>query len=188
MDMLTSPNGADRAWNTVDVNGDMLGARDGQELLSAAYRREHGSAGSGALALSLEELRRVFRATSEINFCCCRRQDFEQKSAKVVLGEALHSMTTNLAYHKEHAALTLRASEWRKIGGEGEDFLLRGDDLCRQERWLEEADYYEKNPRPTDEQRDFVARSARVRDEQSAAEFRIFGFKISKDKKRTPLT
>ena len=163
MDMLTSPTGADQAWSTVDVNGDTLGGRDGQELLSASYCRD-----GSALPLSLEGLRRTFRATSEINFCCCRGQDFEQKTAKVVLDEALHSVTTDLAYHKEHAALTLRASEWLK-SGDVDDVVLRGDDLRRQERWLEEADYYEKNPRPTDAQRDFVAKSVNVREEKSAA-------------------
>ena len=134
-EMLTSPKGADHAWDTVNADGDVLSAREGQELLGAGLRNRDGEP---ALALTKEELRRMFKDTSDINFCWCRANDFEDKSAKVVLSEVLHSMTTDLAYHKEHAALTSEASKWLN-NGETDDRLLRGDDLDRKERWLEEV-------------------------------------------------
>ena len=91
MDILTDPTGAERAWTADDAVGGVLNVRDGHELLPAAYRAD-----DVASKLSVLELRRMFKLLSEINFCCCREQDFQTKTAKVVLSAGASTHTPQL--------------------------------------------------------------------------------------------
>jgi hypothetical protein len=85
----------------------------------------------------------------------------EEWDFETTVNRVLKALDTDLEWEREHSRLTVRAIEWEQ-SGRNRSFLLRGADLKSAERWL--AAGAEKDPGPTDLEREYLAASrSRVR-------------------------
>ncbi|HEY9646737.1 MAG TPA: toll/interleukin-1 receptor domain-containing protein, partial [Chroococcidiopsis sp.] len=71
-------------------------------------------------------------------------------------GELVRALETDLTYVRDHTRLQIRAMEW-ELEDRDDSFLLRGRQLTRAERWLEQSTT--KRPAPTRLQALYVAAS-----------------------------
>ena len=144
MDLLTRSEGPLNAWELGELE-----KFKGTELTPGQ--------GDGT-PLSFEKLRQLFQLMASINFCMCRSLDFENDGCAVVL-KRLHTFVgMDLQYHKDHADLQQRATEW-ECHGRPHARLIRGTVLTAKKEWLEAAYRSAQQPRPTALQEAYVTAS-----------------------------
>lgn len=81
----------------------------------------------------------------------------------------LHALDTDLDRVRSHTRLLVRANEWDKKG-QDDSFLLRGRDLEEAEQWLTQG--AEKQPLPTQQQREYVNSSRKAETARQNSEIR----------------
>jgi WD40 repeat protein len=96
-----------------------------------------------------EHQAKMHKSLSAHNWIYMREQDNFDES----FNGLIKALDTDLSYVRYHTALTKRALEWR-AKNKNRDLLLRGSELRQAELWL--ATSQEKDPRPTDEQSEYV--------------------------------
>lgn len=111
---------------------------------------------------------KILAGLNWINFAA--ETEFEEKAA-----ELLKAVDTDIEYVDDHTRLLVRATDWekRKLSP---SLLLRGDDLSAAEVWLETAG--NKNPHPAGLQREYIAESRHVQNEEERRINRLRGASV----------
>ena len=100
----------------------------------------------------------VHAALAKINWIYCRQQDDFAKAIEKLLS----AIRTDLEWVEFHRQLQVKALEWER--GLDQSLLLRGKELQEVEERLAGAG--QKDPQPTDLQRDYVLKSRQAADRQ----------------------
>jgi tetratricopeptide (TPR) repeat protein len=110
------------------------------------------------IPLVCREAETVHSALRSLDWIFLREQDeFEPAFARLV-----RAIDTDLEHTRSHTRLLVKAIEWNKRGRD-DSFLLRKSDLTEAENWLTAS--AEKEPIPTDLQRDYITNSRQVEDD-----------------------
>ncbi|MEM6432986.1 MAG: toll/interleukin-1 receptor domain-containing protein [Cyanobacteria bacterium P01_D01_bin.115] len=75
--------------------------------------------------------------------------------------ELLRTLETDRAHLEAHTKLLVKALEWENKQ-RSDDVLLRGQDLQTAEEWLESAIAVQKDPLPTEQQKNYITKSREV--------------------------
>ena len=95
--------------------------------------------------------------------------------APLDLGELITALDIDLDYIREHTRILIRTRDWEQLGN-AQSLLLRGDDLIRAEKWLEQNKDGQNSslPLPTDKQTNYISASRIIEDElESRAKMQV---------------
>jgi hypothetical protein len=93
----------------------------------------------------------------------------EQDAFDLAFAALVDTLNTDLAYVKAHTRLLVKAQEWQHKQ-QKDELLLRGSEFVIAENWLQEALELQKQPLPTELQKDYIkaGRAAKDKEEKQA--------------------
>lgn len=146
-DLLTKPDGADRAWDEAAAVGGAppLSAFKGQDFLPGEQ-------------FSHEVVRTLFRFLSDINICFARTLDYETRGKDSIMEQTVEFVNKDLSYLKTYAQLLTHAREW-DLNGRPASGLLGFQALEAAQKWLDDAGERGSSPKPHELHRALVATS-----------------------------